>query len=364
MRNAGVRIAALGVAVGAVLLAGGCGAEQPPAPAITPIEQPGQGGEVFAYRSAGELAVVRGADTFRAPGSFGYSSAAVSFTRDGQFAFAVETSSKTLVAVNVRDGAVSRTECDCTDAVPLRDAVVGWWREPGQVMSLDLAGTAPAEPERDIVLPDSPSPRTGGAWDGARLVAAGDEFLLLSRVESRGLWWEKNHLYAISADAVLPLGRVPGIDAQVSAAPGPDEGTFVLAGSTARSASCGIGYVATIDVRTNAVQELPTLPGECSSAYSPRWGGDDTISVANRSWADVAGAPSTVDRLHAAAQGWASVGEQPVVDRLARERELVIEVLAGAPIDARETPHGVLVVEKDGTRAEVATQVVSLGSPA
>ncbi|WP_280302680.1 hypothetical protein [Nocardia neocaledoniensis] len=350
--------------LGAVLLVAGCGADPTALPAMTPAEQPDAAGAVFAYRTAGELAVVRGAETVRAPGSFGYSSAAVNFTGDGRYAFAVETDSKTLVALRVSDGAVTRTECDCTDAVALRDAVIAWWREPGQVMTIDLAGTTPAEPRRDVDLPESPTPRSGGGWDGARLVAATDEYLLLARVESRGLWWEKTHLYAIGDDVILPLGRVPGLDAELSAAAGPDGHTFVLAGSTARSASCGTGHVATIDVRTNAVTALPALPGECSVAYSPRWGADGTITVTTRKWADQPGAAGAVDRLQSAAQGWAPVGEQPVVDILPRVRESLVQVVAGDPADARDTPRGVLVVEKDGTRTELATQVVSLGAPA
>jgi len=59
----------------------------------------GAAGTVFAYRTAAELAVVRGTETVRAPGSFGYSSAAVNFTGDGRYAFAVETDTKTLVAL-------------------------------------------------------------------------------------------------------------------------------------------------------------------------------------------------------------------------------------------------------------------------
>ncbi|MEV0079622.1 hypothetical protein AB0H58_24720 [Nocardia neocaledoniensis] len=350
-------------ALGAVLLVAGCGADPTALPAMTPAEQPDAAGAVFAYRTAGELAVVRGAETVRTPGSFGYSSAAVNFTDDGRYAFAVETDSKTLVALRVSDGAVTRTECDCTDAVALRDAVVAWWREPGQIMTVDLAGTTPAEPRREVDLPESPTPRSGGGWDGARLVAATDEYLLLARVESRGLWWEKTHLYAIGEDVILPLGRVPGLDAELSAAAGPDGHTFALAGSTARSASCGTGHVATIDVRTNAVTELPALPGECSVAYSPRWGADGTITVTTRKWADQPGAAGAVDRLQSAAQGWAPVGEQPVVDMLPRVRESLVQVVAGDPADARDTPRGVLVVEKDGTRTELATQVVSLGAP-
>ncbi|MCA2206076.1 MULTISPECIES: hypothetical protein [Nocardia] len=357
-RAAGAWIAALG----AVGLVAGCGVEGTPAPVITPNQQPDRSG-VFAYRTEGELVVVRGAETLRASGNFGYSAAPVNFTRDGAFAFAVETASKTLVALSVDNGSVTRTECDCTDAVALRDAVVGWWREPGQIMSQDLAGTTPAEPERDIVLPDSPSPLSGGNWDGARLVAATDEYVLLARSESRGLWWEKNHLYAIGSDAILPLGRVPGIDSELSAAAGPDGHTFVLAGATARSSSCGIGFVATIDVRSNAVSDLPSVPGECSTVYNPRWGGDNVISVAVRKWADVAGATSTVDRLRSAAQGWAPVAEQPVIDMLARSEQTVIQVVGGEPLAARDTPHGVLVVEKGGARSELATEVVSLGSP-
>lgn len=358
------RFAAIGVASSVVALLAGCGTDKTALPQTTPTEQQDAAGSVFAYRTAGELAVVRGAGTVRAPGSFGYSSAAVGFTRDGQFAFSVETSSKTLVALSVRDGSVSRTECDCSDAVAVRGAVVAWWREPGQIMTLDLSGTAPAAPEQDVVLPDSPSPLSGGSWDGARLVAATDDYVLLARVESRGLWWEKNHLYAIGADAILPLGRVPGIDAHLSAAAGPDGHTFVLAGTTARSATCGTGHVATIDADTNAVQELPALPGECSAAYSPRWGGDGTLTVATRKWADMAGAPSAVDRLQSAAQGWAPVGENPVVDMLPRARESIVQVVAGDPTDARDTPRGVLVVEKGGARTELAQQVVSLGAPA
>ncbi|MFJ2834561.1 hypothetical protein [Nocardia sp. MH4] len=358
------RIAALGAVASAVLLVAGCGADRTAPPRITPEDQPQASGAVFAYRTEAELAVVRGADTFRAPGSFGYSSAAVNFTRNGEFAFAVESGSKTLVTVRAADGAVSRVECDCTDAVAVRGSVLAWWREPGQIMTMDLSGTAPPAPEQDVTLPDSPSPLSGGSWDGARLVAATDEFLLLARVESRGLWWEKSHLYAIGTEAILPLGRVPGLDANLSAAAGPDGHTFVLAGTTARSASCGTGHVATIDARSNAVQALPALPGECSSAYSPRWGGDGTITVATRKWADLAGAPSAVDRLQSAAQGWAPVGEQPVVDMLPRAQESVIQVVAGDPTAARDTPRGVLVVEKDGTRTELATQVVSLGAPA
>ncbi|MFE3321543.1 hypothetical protein [Nocardia sp. NPDC059195] len=350
--------------LGAALVVAGCGGvDQPAPPRLTPAEEQAAKGPVFAYRTDAELAVVRGAETVRAPGSFGYSSAAVSFTRDGQYAFAVETSSKTLVALGVRDRSVTRIPCDCTDAVALRGSVVGWWREPGQIMSMDLAGTEPAGPEREIVLPDSPSPLTGGGWDGAKLVAATDEFVLLARVESRGLWWEKSHLYAIGADAILPLGRVPGIDAGLSAAAGPDGHTFVLAGATARSATCGSGNVATIDAATNGVRALPTLPGECSAAYSPRWSTDGSITIATRKWADLAGAPSTVDRLQSAAQGWAPVGEYPVVDMLPRAQESMIEVVAGEPTDARGTPHGVLVVHKGDAREELAQQVISLGAP-
>ncbi|WP_156910546.1 hypothetical protein [Nocardia mangyaensis] len=354
--------AAIGVLGCVIALTAGCGTEQPPAPRLTPEQERANAGPVFAYRTVSELAVVRGAETIRAPGSFGYSSAAVSFTEDGRYAFSMETSSKSLVALSVRDGAVSRIECDCTDAVALRDSVVGWWREPGQIMSMDLAGTEPPAPERDVVLPDSPNSLSGGSWDGARLVAASEEFLLVARVESRGLWWEKSHLYAIGAETILPLGRVPGIDGQLAAAAGPDARSFVLTGVTARSASCGIGHVATIDVTTNVVQELPILPGECSAAYSPRWSAD-TITVATRKWADVPGAPSAVDRLRSAAQGWAPVGEHPVVDMLPRAQESVVEVVAGDPTDARETPRGVLIVERDGARTELATQVVSLGAP-
>lgn len=360
----GWRLAVFGAVSSAVALVAGCGtAEDPAPPRLTPAEEQAAQGPVFAYRTPGELVVVRGADTLRAPGGFGYSSAAVGFTRDGQYAFAVETTSKTLVAVGVRDGSVSRIECDCTDAAALRGSVIGWWRDPGQVMSMDLADTTPAAPERDVELPSSPSPLSGGSWDGARLVAATDDYLLVARVESRGLWWEKSHLYAIGADAILPLGRVPGIDAGLAAAAGPDGHTFVLAGTTARSASCGIGHVATIDVTTNEVQDLPELPGDCSSAYSPRWDAGDTITVATRKWADVPGAPGTVDRLQSAAQGWAPVGEYPVVDMLPRDQEAIIEVVAGDPTDARDTPRGVLVVQRGGARSELATQVVSLGAP-
>ncbi|MFC4125641.1 hypothetical protein [Nocardia rhizosphaerae] len=351
-----------GAMAAAALLMAGCGTEPTALPAITP-DQP-DATSVFAYRTTGELAVFRDGDTVHATGSFGYSADAVSFTADGRFAFAVESSTGTLVAVRVRDGAVSRTDCDCAVAVGLRDAVVGWWREPGQLMSLDLAGTEPAGPERDVTLPDSPSPRSGGDFDGARLVAATPDYLLVARVESQGLWWEKTHLYAIGPDVVLPLGRVPGIDADLSAAAGPDGHTFVLAGSTARSATCGTGHVATIDVRTNAVRELPVLPGECSVAYSPRWGADDTITVATRKWADTPGAPSAVDRLQSAAQGWAPLAEQPVVDMLPRMRRSTVQVVAGDPVDARAIPHGVLVLEHDGTRTELADQVVALGTPA
>ncbi|MFE3543612.1 hypothetical protein ACFXK0_11615 [Nocardia sp. NPDC059177] len=362
--GAGWRRAVFGVVAGVVALVAGCGVtEEPAAPRLTPAEEEAARGPVFAYRTEGELVVVRGGETLRAPGSFGYSSAQVSFTEDGQFAFAVEQSAKTLVAVSVRDGAVSRIECECTDAAPLRDAVVGWWRDPGQVMSMDLAGATPAEPEREIELPASPSPLTGGSWDGARLIAASDDYLLVSRVESRGLWWEKNHLYAVGADVILPLGRVPGIDAGLTAAAGPDGHTFVLAGATGRSASCGTGHVATIDVSTNAVLGLPELPGECSAAYSPRWDDNGTITVATRRWADVAGSPGMVDRLQSAAQGWAPVGEYPVVDMLPRAQEAIIQVVAGEPTDPRDTPRGVLVVERGGTRQELATQVVSLGAP-
>ncbi|MFJ2664569.1 hypothetical protein ACIO14_09475 [Nocardia fluminea] len=358
------RIAVLGIVLGAVVAVAGCGGvDQPALPRLTPAEEQAAKGAVFAYRTDAELAVVRGAETMRAPGSFGYSSAAVTFTRDGQYAFAVETSSKTLVALGVRDRSVTRIPCDCTDAVALRGSVVGWWREPGEIMSMDLAGTEPAAPEREIVLPDSPSPLTGGAWDGAKLVAATDEFVLLARVESRGLWWEKSHLYAIGADVILPLGRVPGIDAGLSAAAGPDGHTFVLAGTTARSATCGSGNVATIDAATNGVRALPTLPGECSAAYSPRWSADGSITIATRKWADAAGAPSMVDRLQSAAQGWAPVGEYPVVDMLPRAQESTIEVVAGEPTDARGTPHGVLVVHKGDAREELAKQVISLGAP-
>lgn len=349
--------------LGAVMAVAGCGeVEQPALPRLTPAEEEAAKGSVFAYRTDAELAVVRGSETVRAPGSFGYSSAAVTFTRDGHYAFAVETSSKTLVALGVRDRSVTRIPCDCTDAVASRDSVVAWWREPGQIMSMDLAGNEPPAAEREIVLPESPSPLTGGGWDGAKLVAATDEYVLLARVESRGLWWEKSHLYAIGADAILPLGRVPGIDAGLSAAAGPDGHTFVLAGATARSATCGSGNVATIDADTNGVRSLPTLPGECSAAYNPRWSADGSITIATRKWDDVAGAPSMVDRLQSAAQGWAPVGEYPVVDMLSREQESV-QVVAGEPTDARGTPHGVLVVQKGQAREELAEQVISLGAP-
>lgn len=356
-------IAAFGALACVVAVAAGCGGEQePPAPRLTPEQERAlAAGPVFAYRTAAELAVVRGAETVRAAGSFGYSPAAVSFTADGAYAFSVEAGSRTLVALSVRDGSVSRIDCDCVEAVALRDSVVGWWRDPGQVLSLDLAGTEPVAVELELELPDSPSPLSGGSFDGARLVAASPEYLLVARVESRGLWWEKSHLYAIGAEEIRPLGRVPGIDGELAAAAGPDGHTFVLAGATARSASCGIGHVATIEVTSNVVQELPTLPGECSAAYSPRWSEDDTISVATRKWADAPGAPSEVDRLRSAAQGWAPVGEYPVVDMLSRAP--VVEVVAGGPTDARDTPHGVLVIERDGTRTELATQVVSLGAP-
>ncbi|MFE9785275.1 hypothetical protein ACFYO7_07845 [Nocardia salmonicida] len=358
------RIAVLGAVCGAAMVVAGCGeVEQPAPPRLTPAEEQAAKGPVFAYRTDAELAVVRGAETVRAPGSFGHSSAAVTFTRDGLYAFAVETSSKTLVALGVRDRSVTRIPCDCTDAVGLRGSVIGWWREPGEIMSMDLAGSEPAAPEREVVLPDSPSPLTGGTWDGAELVAATDEFVLLARVESRGLWWEKSHLYALGADAILPLGRVPGIDAGLSAAAGPDGHTFVLAGATARSATCGSGNVATLDVATNGVRSLPTLPGECSAVYSPRWSQDGSITIATRKWADLVGAPSMVDRLQSAAQGWAPVGEYPVVDMLRRTPESVIEVVAGEPTDARGTPHGVLVVHKGGVREELAKQVISLGAP-
>ncbi|MFI7526431.1 hypothetical protein [Nocardia salmonicida] len=355
---------ALIAVLGAVMVVAGCGeVEQPAPPRLTPAEEDAAKGPVFAYRTDAELAVVHGAETVRAPGSFGHSSAAVTFTRDGQYAFAVETSSKTLVALGVRDRLVTRIPCDCTDAVGLRGSVIGWWREPGEIMSMDLAGSEPAAPEREIVLPDSPSPMTGGSWNGAELVAATDEFVLLARVESRGLWWEKSHLYAIGADVILPLGRVPGIDAGLSAAAGPDGHTFVLAGATARSATCGSGNVATLDVATNGVRSLPTLPGECSAVYSPRWSEDGSITIATRKWADLVGAPSTVDRMQSAAQGWAPVGEYPVVDMLRRVPGSVIEVVAGEPTDARGTPHGVLVVHKGGVREELAKQVISLGAP-
>ncbi|MGW5436305.1 hypothetical protein [Nocardia asteroides] len=359
----GARLAAIGVVSGAVLLLAGCGVDRTAPPAITPEGGPNATGAVFAYRTEGELAVVRAGDTVRAPGSFGYSSAAVNFTRDGSYAFAVEAGSKTLVALGVRDGKVSRIECDCTDAVALRGSVVGWWREPGEIMSMDLAGTAPPETEREVELPDSPSPLSGGRFDDARLLAATEDYLLVARVESRGLWWEKSHLYAIGADAILPLGRVPGIDANTAAAAGRDSHQFVLTGTTGRSASCGTGHVATIDVRSNAVLELPELPGECSAAYSPRWGGDRSITVATRKWADLAGAPSAVDRLQSAAQGWAPVAEVPVVDMLPGAPESIVQVVAGDPTSARETPNGVLFVEKGGTRTELATRVVSLGAP-
>ncbi|GGK48093.1 hypothetical protein GCM10011591_19320 [Nocardia camponoti] len=319
---------------------------------------------MFGYRTENELVLVRGSETFRAAGGFGYSPAPVTFTRDGQFAFSVEGASKTLVSIGVRDGAVSRIGCGCADAVALRDSVLAWWREPGQIMTFDLAGTTPPVVDREIELPASPSPLTGGAFDGARLVAANDRSLLLARVESRGLWWEKSHLYAIGPDAVLPLGRVPGIDAQLAAAAGPDGHTFVLAGITARSASCGTGHVATIDTETNEVASLPALPGECSAAYRPRWGADGNITVSTRKWADATNSPAQVDRLRFAAQGWAPVGEQPVVDRLARGQESVAEVVAGEPTEIRSTPTGVLYIERDGTRTELAQAVVSLGSPA
>ncbi|KQY38856.1 MULTISPECIES: hypothetical protein [Nocardia] len=358
------RIAVLGAVCGAAMVVAGCGeVEQPAPPRLTPAEEQAAKGPVFAYRTDAELAVVHGAETVRAPGSFGHSSAAVTFTEDGQYAFAVETSSKTLVALGVRDRSVTRIPCDCTNAVGLRGSVIGWWREPGEIMSMDLAGSEPAAPEREIVLPDSPSPLGGGSWNGAELVAATDEFVLLARVESRGLWWEKSHLYAIGADAILPLGRVPGIDAGLSAAAGPDGHTFVLAGATARSATCGSGNVATIDVATNGVRSLPTLPGECSAVYSPRWSEDGSITIATRKWADLVGAPSMVDRLQSAAQGWAPVGEYPVVDMLRRVPGSVIEVVAGEPTDARGTPHGVLVVHRGGVREELAKQVISLGAP-
>ncbi|MFD3702845.1 hypothetical protein ACFWUP_06820 [Nocardia sp. NPDC058658] len=350
--------------IGAVLAVAGCGGvDQPALPQMTPAEEQAAEGDVFAYRTDAELAVVRGTETARAPGSFGYSSGPVSFTRDGKYAFAVEANSKTIVALGVQDRSVSRIPCECTDAVGLRGSVLGWWREPGQIMIMDLAGNEPPAPEREIVLPESPSPLTGGGWDGAKLVAATDEYVLLARVESRGLWWEKSHLYAIGADAILPLGRVPGIDAGLTAAAGPDGHTFVLAGATARSATCGSGNVATIDAATNAVRALPTLPGECSAAYSPRWSADGSITIAARKWPDVTGAPSMVDRLQSAAQGWAPVGEYPVVDMLPRTPNSAIEVVAGEPTAARGAPHGVLVVHKGGTRAELATQVVSLGAP-
>ncbi|MFF2394095.1 hypothetical protein [Nocardia sp. NPDC058114] len=360
------RIAVLGVVCGAVAVVAGCGGvDQPAPPRLTPAEEQAAKGAVFAYRTDAELAVVRGGETVRAPGSFGYSSAAVAFTRDGHYAFAVESGSKTLVAVGVRDRSVTRIPCDCANAVALRGSVVGWWREPGEIMSMDLAGSEPAAPEREIVLPDSPSPLTGGGWGGAELVAATDEFVLLARVESRGLWWEKSHLYAIGSDVILPLGRVPGIDAGLSAAAGPDGHTFVLAGATARSATCGSGNVATIDAANNGVLAMPTLPGECSAAYNPRWSADGSITIATRKWSDLAGAPSTVDRMQLAAQGWAPVGEYPVVDMLPRKQaqEPMLEVVAGEPTDARGTPHGVLVVHQGEDSAEVATQVVSLGSP-
>ncbi|MFC6014041.1 hypothetical protein [Nocardia lasii] len=346
--------------VGAVA---GCGGEEdkPALPELSTVEEPGD--SVFAYRTESELAVMRGAQILRAPGSFGYSSAPVSFTRNGDFAFAVEKSTKTLVALNAVDGSVSRTPCECTDAVALRDSTVGWWREPGQIIAMDLAGTEPAAPEREIALPESPSPLTGGAWDGAELVAASPDYLLLARIESRGLWWEKSHLYAIGADAILPLGRVEGIDSGLSAAAGPDGHTFVLAGATARSATCGSGNVATIDADTNGVRSLPTLPGECSAVYSPRWTGDGSITISTRKWADQVGAPSAVDRLQSAAQGWAPVGEYPVIDMLPQVRGSVVEVVAGEATDARGTPKGMLVIHRGQARSEVAEHVVALGVP-
>ncbi|MFD3506105.1 hypothetical protein [Nocardia sp. NPDC058666] len=358
--KASVWCAVLGVA--AVLA--GCGeVDKPALPRLTPEQEQAAKGSVFAYRTGSELAVVRGSETIRATGSFGYSSGTVSFTSDGQYAFAVEPNTKALVALGVRDGSVTRIDCECTDAVALRGSVVGWWREPGQIVSMDLAGTEPPAAEREIELPDSPSPLTGGAWDGAKLVAATDEYVLLARVESRGLWWEKSHLYAIGADTILPLGRVPGIDAGLSAAAGPDGHTFVLAGATARSATCGSGNVATIDATTNGVRSLPTLPGECSAAYSPRWSADGSITIATRKWIDAVGAPSMVDRLQSAAQGWAPVAEYPVVDLLPRAQESAVEVVAGDPTDARGTPSGVLVIQKGTAREELAKQVVSLGAP-
>uniref|UniRef100_UPI0024546441 hypothetical protein n=1 Tax=Nocardia neocaledoniensis TaxID=236511 RepID=UPI0024546441 len=62
--------------------------------------------------------------------------------------------------------------------------------------------------------------------------------------------------------------------------------------------------------------------------------------------------------------GGARGGAPRGVDMLPRLRESVVQVVAGDPADARDTPRGVLVVEKGGTRTELATQVVSLGAPA
>lgn len=349
-------------AVAAVATLAGCGTEV--APPALPSGEPAPPGAAFAYRTGNELAVVRGTETLRAPGSFGYAAGGAAFTADGRVAFTVESGSGTLVAVDVRDGTVRRIDCGCAEVVAVRDSVVAWWHDPGTVMSLDLAA-ADAVPavSRTVDFPEgedgAPVPR-----GDVRILAATPTHILLARVESRGLWWEKSHPYVIgTVSSMRALGRIPDVDGQVSATPGPDGNSFLLVGTTGRTASCGAAHAAVLNAADGAIEQLPALPGRCSFVSFPRWSADGTVTVAARQWADAATATVTADRLRREGDGWVPVADHPVVDVL-HQNPAVIEVIASGDAGrSAEVPHGDLFVERGGSRVQLATGVMSLSAP-
>ncbi|MGW5313373.1 hypothetical protein ACWEQ0_26220 [Nocardia thailandica] len=352
---------AVAAAAAAVLLTG-CGAEV--APPALPSGDPAPPGASFAYRTGNELAVVRGTETLRAPGSFGYAAGGAAFTADGRVAFTVESGSKTLVAVDVRDGTVQRVDCGCTEAVAVRDGVVAWWHDPGKVMSLDLADAAavPAV-SRTVDFPEGEDGARVPAGE-VRILAATPTHILLARVESRGLWWEKSHLYVIgTVSSMRALGRIPEVDAQVSATPGPDGNSFLLVGTAGRTASCGTAHAAVLNAADGAIEPLPALPGQCSSVSFPRWGADGVLTVAARQWADSATAAVNADRLRREGDSWVPVADHPVVDVL-RQDPAVVEVIASGEVGrSADVPHGDLFIERAGSRVQLATGVMSLSAP-
>lgn len=345
--------ALLAIVVGAAVCACGPG---------KPAHETGTNSE-YAYRSAAELALMRGTTTVaHMSAEFRNNTQPLYFTNSHRYLFAA-TDSHRIAVIDTQGRRTELVDCDgCAMVAPYSRDSVGWWADPGGLAVVDLAESNPApHPLRQVTLPPPETPQ-----EATRLLAVHDDEFVIART-TRGLSAPEALFVVNSGSGVVkPLG-ITAANTPIRAAAVNTAGTlFGYAAYDQENPACGDAVVGIVDLRSGAATTTAPRkaePGVRSNVARIWWSPDDALNAVYTRWDCSTPALKQIDPPSVwrySDHQWSEVKPGPISQTLTLSNGDRVTIIPGAGLDDFM---GTLYLDGPAGRRQIANDVYAIAMP-